>query len=244
MVSAAARESSALPIIAVAPADFAETQPPVERQRRRVAFLHLEMHMGDPGPRKPLQMGRQQRAGITPAAHLRRDRHGEDLGLVDDAARQHEAADGAGLPDQQPVGGDVPLRRAGARIPGCSTAARSRWRGWRRAAPRWPCRAPRCGWGAGGTGGRRGSWSALTDGRFGPRPAAWRRVRAGRAAWAGRSPDPRWRRGGRPTRCRVPGESSITCASTPCARASAASEAAAVPAISRGPEPSWRMASR
>ena len=53
MVSAAARESVGVPIIAFPPADFLETVSPVERQGRNVAFLDLQMDMGDPRPRMP-----------------------------------------------------------------------------------------------------------------------------------------------------------------------------------------------
>ena len=146
----------------------------------------------------------EQRARMAPPARLRGDGDGEDLRFVDARCATGRSPTGCAV-----ARGTArrPRRRAqpaAARIRACSRAARRPWHGWRPAA-----RAASVPSGAMRAEGGRTEpvEKAHSPWRFGPRPAAWRRARAGRAAWAGPEPDRRWRRGAPPRRCRAPATS-------------------------------------
>ena len=141
---------------------------------------------------------------MAPPAQLRRDREGEDLGLVHHPARQDEARRGIGLPDEEPIGRHVPLaeqalefQRAPGRAKPVSWIAAEAGR-----RPRVEGAAMRAG---GGGKNRSRRLMPIGSSPGDPRPVLRfaRRVRAGRAAWAGRRRDPRWRRDAPPRRCRA-----------------------------------------
>ena len=108
---------------------------------------------------------------------------------------------GCGPAEKQPVGHDIAL--ASSRSNSSVLQGRAKAVGMDGRQPCGVrCRAARCG-ATGGGKKRSRRLMGLTGGRFGLRPAAWRPARAGRAAWAGRSPGRRWRRGGPPMRYRA-----------------------------------------
>src|SRR5215213_11940799 len=60
-----------LGVVACAPADFAKAKTAVERERRSVSVIDLEMDAARPGPHEFLEMMRKERDGVAAAPSLR-----------------------------------------------------------------------------------------------------------------------------------------------------------------------------
>ena len=71
MISAVARPPLAEEVVALAAPDLAETEMTIERQSRRIAFIHLEMNPQDASRPQGLEMTREQAAGMALSALVR-----------------------------------------------------------------------------------------------------------------------------------------------------------------------------
>ena len=190
-----------LGVVAAAPADLPEGEAAVDRKGRALPSSTSRWTRRAPGAGEFVEVVAQERTGMAVSARLRGEGEGQDLGLVGGEAGEDEAGRARrGRPKNRPSAKTIRSARRrsnssalhgpreGGRMDRREAAGVLDPEG-REAADRPRAAEP--------------VENPLIAGRSGPRPAAWRRARADRAASAGPGRDRRAPRCGRPRRCRA-----------------------------------------